>query len=74
MKLKILPTIEPLIKQIPTIKLIGKLTDSVFNKYIFSFFELFCMAIINIKNKIKLNVNVKNIFFNVLKINPIFKF
>ena len=69
-----LPARDPLIKQIPTIKLIGKLTDSFFKKYIFSFFELFCMPIINIKNKIKLKVNVKNIFFNVLKITPILKF
>tara|TARA_Y100001978_G_C23554839_1_gene366340 strand:+ start:505 stop:714 length:210 start_codon:yes stop_codon:yes gene_type:complete len=57
---KRLPEIEPLMKLIPTIKLMGKLTVSLIIKLTFLLLELFCIPIIRIKNKVRLNVNVNN--------------
>ena len=51
-------------KLIPTIKLIGKATVSFLNKLIFLLFELFCIPIINSKNKQELKVIEKIIFLN----------
>lgn len=59
---KRLPVIDPPIKLIPIMKLIGILIVSLKIKFIFLLFELFCMPIINSKNKDKLNVRLKNIF------------
>ena len=58
-----LPVNEPLMKLTPIMKLIGNLTVSLENKFTFLEFELFCIPIINIKNKEILNEIVKNIFF-----------
>ena len=58
-------------KLTPIMKLIGNLTVSLKNKFTFLEFELFCIPIINIKNKEILNEIVKNIFFkgwNILKV------
>ena len=57
-------------KLIPIMKLTGKFTVSLIIRLTFLLFELFCIPIINSKNREKLNVNVKNIF---LKGNNIFK-
>ena len=54
---------EPAIKLTPIMKLTGKPTVSPSITFTFLLFELFCIPIINSKNKEKLNVNVKNIFF-----------
>ncbi len=51
-------------------KLTGKFIVSLIIRLTFLLFELFCIPIINSKNRDKLNVNVKNIF---LKGNNIFK-
>ena len=51
-----LPVIEPVMKLTPTIKLIGKATVSFLNKLTFLLLELFCMPIINNKNKQELKV------------------
>ena len=59
------PIIEPLIKLIPTIKPIGKLTVLLIKRLILFLLELFCKPIINIKNKEELNMIVKNDFFNI---------
>ena len=61
---KKLPVIEPDMKLTPTIKLIGKATVSFLNKLIFLLFELFCIPIINSKNKQELKVIEKIIFLN----------
>ena len=53
---KKLPVIDPVMKLIPTIKLIGKGIVSVLNKLTFLLVELFCMPIINNKNKKELKV------------------
>ena len=57
-------------KLIPIMKLTGKCTVSLIIRLTFLLSELFCIPIINSKNRDKLNVNVKNIF---LKGNNIFK-
>ena len=59
------PIKDPQIKLVPIIKLIGKLIVSFFKKLILLLLELFCMPIINKKNKQELKVIAKNIFFNV---------
>ena len=66
-----LPVIEPVMKLTPTIKLIGKATVSFLNKLIFLLFELFCIPIINIKNKQELKVTEKIIFLNAPDISYI---
>ena len=63
-----LPVIEPVMKLTPTIKLIGKAIVSFLNKLIFFLLELFCMPIINNKNKQELKVIEKNNFLNVTDI------
>ena len=63
------PNREPVIKLVPIIKLIGKSTVSLMNKLSFVFSELFWIPIINIKNKKKLKLILKNTF---LTGNPIF--
>ena len=57
------PVNEPLMKLTPIMKLIGNVTVSLKIKFTFLVFELFCIPIINIKNKEILNEIVKNIFF-----------
>ena len=57
-----LPVIEPVMKLTPTIKLIGKAILSFLNKLILLLLELFCMPIINNKNKQELKVIEKNNF------------
>ena len=66
-----LPVIEPVMKLTPTIKLIGKAIVCVLNKLTFLLLELFCMAIINNKNKQELKVNEKIIFLNASDISCI---
>ena len=66
-----LPVIEPVMKLTPTIKLIGKATVSFLNKLIFLLFELFCIPIINSKNKQELKVTEKIIFLNAPDISYI---
>ena len=51
-----LPVIEPVIKLTPTIKLIGRAIVSFLKKLTFLLVELFCMPIINNKNKKELKV------------------
>ena len=51
-----LPVIEPVMKLTPTIKLIGKEIVSFLNKLTLLLLELFCMPIINNKNKQELKV------------------
>ena len=53
---------DPLIKLAPTIKLIGNSIESAFKKVTLLLFELFCIPIINIKNKQELNETTKNNF------------
>tara|TARA_B100000161_G_C33176081_1_gene249444 strand:- start:140 stop:382 length:243 start_codon:yes stop_codon:yes gene_type:complete len=64
-----LPTIEPLIKLLPTIKLIGNFTVSSTIKLTVFLFELFWIPIINKINKKELKVAKKNIFLNMIDIN-----
>tara|TARA_B100000212_G_scaffold333009_1_gene301892 strand:- start:675 stop:887 length:213 start_codon:yes stop_codon:yes gene_type:complete len=59
-----LPAIDPDIKLIPTIKLIGKLTVSPNINLTLLLFELFCIPIINSKNKVEFKTTVKNIFLS----------
>ena len=58
-----LPVNEPLMKLTPIMKLIGNEIVSLKIKFTFLVFELFCIPIINIKNKEILNETIKNIFF-----------
>ena len=51
------PKIDPLIKLVPIIKPTGKSTVLSNNKSILLLFELFCIPIINKKNKQELNIN-----------------
>ena len=51
-----LPIIEPAMKLTPTIKLIGKAIVSFLNKLTSLLLELFCIPIINNKNKQELKV------------------
>jgi len=60
-----LPAIEPLIKLVPTIKLIGKLMVSLKIKLILDFLELFCIPISNKINKQELKISKENIFLKV---------
>ena len=66
---KKLPVIDPVMKLIPTIKLIGKGIVSVLKKLTFLLLELFCMPIINNKNKQELKVIEK---INFLKAPDIY--
>ena len=54
-------------KLTPTIKLIGKAILSFLNKLTFLLIELFCIPIINNKNKQELKVIEKIIFFKALE-------
>jgi len=72
-----LPVKEPLIKAKPIIKLIGRFIVLLDIKLTFLVSELFCIPIINIKNKAKLKVKVNNNFFKIniiLKINHFYKY
>ena len=62
--LKRLPIIDPLMKLVPIIKLTGKLTVSSNNRSTLLLLELFCMPIINKKNKQELKIKFKNNFWN----------
>jgi hypothetical protein len=66
-----LPVIEPVMKLTPTIKLIGNAIVSFLNKLIFLLLELFCMPIINNKNRQELKVIEKNNFLNAPDISCI---
>ena len=66
-----LPVIEPVMKLTPTIKLIGKAIVSFLNKLTFLLLELFCMPIINNKNKQELKVIEKINFLKVSNISYI---
>ena len=55
-------------KLTPIMKLTGRLTVSLIRRFIFLLFELFWIPIINNKNKERLNVIVKNIFFKGINI------
>ena len=72
MRFKKLPIKEPLIKLAPIIKLIGNLTVSFIKKLTLLLIELFCMPIINNRNKQELKVVAKNIFFKITDIYLIF--
>ena len=61
---KRLPIIDPLMKLVPIIKLTGKLTVSSNNRSTLLLLELFCMPIINKKNKQELKIKFKNNFWN----------
>ena len=56
---------EPPIKLEPITKLIGNLTVSFIKKLTLLLLELFCIPIINNKNRQELKVNVKIIFLNI---------
>ena len=62
---KKVPIKDPQIKFEPIIKLIGNLIDSFIKKLILLLLELFCMPIINKKNKQELKVIEKIILLNV---------
>ncbi len=49
----------------PIIKLTGNSTVLFIRKLTLLLLELFCIPIINKKNKQKLNIDVKNNFFNI---------
>ena len=66
-----LPVIEPVMKLTPTIKLIGNAIVSFLNKLIFLLLELFCMPIINNKNRQELKVIEKNNFLHAPDISCI---
>ena len=66
-----LPVTEPVMKLTPTIKLIGKATVSLLNKLTFLLLELFCMPIINNKNKQELKVIEKINLLNASDISYI---
>ena len=68
------PKIDPLMKLTPTIKLIGRFIVSLIKKLTLPLFELFCIPIINIKNKQELKVKVKSIFFKENIIYYVFRF
>ena len=57
-----LPKIDPLIKLVPMIKLIGSFTVSSQRRLTLLFLKLFWMPIINIKNKQELNEITKSNF------------
>ena len=61
---KTLPVKDPVIKLIPTIKLIGKFIVSLNIRFTFFLFKLFCIPISKIKNKEELNIIVKTNFLN----------
>ena len=60
--------IEPPMKLEPTIKLTGNSTVLSISKLTLLLLELFCIPIISKKNKQKLNVDMKNNFFNIKSI------
>ena len=62
---KRLPIIEPPIKLEPITKLTGNFTVSFFKKLTLVLLELFCIPIINNRNKQELKVLAKIIFFNI---------
>lgn len=62
---------EPEIKLVPTMKPTGKSIVLSINKLTLPLLELFCIPIINNKNKHELNNNMKTIFLNVENIFPI---
>ena len=68
---KKLPVIEPDMKLTPTIKLIGKEIVSCLNKLTFPLIELFCIPIINNKNKQELKVIEKINLLNASDISYI---
>ena len=66
---KRLPVMDPPIKLIPIMKLIGSVIVSLKIKFTFSFFVLFCMLTIRSNRREKLNIKVNNIFLNVNNIS-----
>lgn len=69
--IKKLPAIDPKIKLIPAMKLMGSLTVSPINKLTLVLFELFCIPTSKRINKEELNAIPK---INFLKIKNISKF
>ena len=65
-----LPKSDPLIKLVPIMNAMGNFMVSSINKLTLLLFELFCIPIINNKNKHELNETVKTNFLNE---NIIFK-
>ena len=72
LRLKKLPSKEPLIKLAPIIKLIGNLIVSLIKKLTLLLLELFCIPTIKKRNKQELKAVAKIIFFNMTDINLIF--
>ena len=68
LRVRKLPKIEPKIKLEPTTKLIGNLIVSLIKKITLLSFELFRIPIISRKNKHKLKVAAKKIFFIINEI------
>ena len=64
-----LPVIDPVMKLIPTMKLVGIAIVSFLNKLILFFIELFCIPIIKNKNIQELKVTKK---INFLRAKDIF--
>jgi hypothetical protein len=58
-----LPKIDPLIKDIPIIKLIGNSTDSLRMKLTLFLFPLFCIPMISIRSNVVLKIKEKITFF-----------
>jgi hypothetical protein len=52
---------DPVRKLVPIIKLIGRFIVSVKKKLMLFFFELFCIPISKIKNKVVLKISANNI-------------
>ena len=63
-----LAVIDPVMKLNPRMKPIGKLTVSFIKKLTLLLLELFCIPIINNRNKQELKVAAKIVFFNVFDI------
>tara|TARA_B100000161_G_scaffold243987_1_gene198001 strand:+ start:36 stop:284 length:249 start_codon:yes stop_codon:yes gene_type:complete len=63
-----LPINEPLMKLDPTIKPIGNFTVSFIKRLTLLFLVLFCIPIINKKNKQEFIANAKIIFLNIKNI------
>ncbi len=66
------PIKDPQIKFVPIMKLIGNLIVSFIRKLTLVLLELFCIPIINKKNKQELKVIAKRIFLNVRDIYLLF--
>ena len=70
------PKIDPNIKLVPTMKLMGTSIVSLINKSTLFLFELFCIPMNKITNKQELNIDAKNNFLikKFISINNFFNF